>query len=390
MKPKLLQLLLLVLMLLRSQGGRPVLSGSHPASPLHPAPILRWHRSLHGWVILRRSGAWVYSSLLYPWHIGRKTNQWLAHRKERNGGKYYFFPWPSLPSMPGMPSFPMPSLPTLPSFRWFHRRRSKLGSRLLSTDQVQAIETLRSELKGWKGRGNKVGLPLSDRHLSRFLRTASWKPHYSDGMSVKQAVMNTISWREKSRAGDMASKSQRSAMTKTGFGPFLHSAGLDKRGRPIVHIYPSTVDHLIGTKNPDRMTEYIVFTMERLELASQKGTGADAVAVGAVAVVDCANCTLGILRQLISVLTPSFPTLATHYPDRLDSVYIVNAGAMESFAWNIMSRFVSETVRNQVNFVSRGNTQQVLRSALGAKHLVKSYGGCKEDFSSGSYFSKSC
>ena len=107
-----------------------------------------------------------------------------------------------------------------------------------------------------------------------------------------------------------------------------------------------------------------------------------------VAIIDMTNVSLFSSRPSISVVSEAVELIKYSYPNRLASLYIVNAGYIFSMIWKLIQPTLSETSIGKIFFLSSlAEAQSVLPLELGIDGLDSDYGGSvNEIFNSEEYF----
>ena len=87
---------------------------------------------------------------------------------------------------------------------------------------------------------------------------------------------------------------------------------------------------------------------------------------------------------------PCFRELATHYPDRLSAVRVINSPGAASFVYQaLLAPLMSENTRRKVRIVDGKETPGLLRNELGStlQNEVQGTGAC---FNAQKYLAQEC
>ena len=77
----------------------------------------------------------------------------------------------------------------------------------------------------------------------------------------------------------------------------------------------------------------------------------------------------------LSVVRAGIPLLKLHYPYRLRSVNIVNAGSAFTLLWQIVKPLLSKKTKGKTKVLSMSNWQSILVQEFGKEFLEVDYGG---------------
>jgi hypothetical protein len=107
-----------------------------------------------------------------------------------------------------------------------------------------------------------------------------------------------------------------------------------------------------------------------------------------VGILDMTNVTLFSSRPSIRVVINAVELIKYAYPNRLDSLYVVNAGYIFSTIWKLIHPTLSETSIGKIYFISSiEEARRILPVELGKEGLEVEYGGdLVETFRSAHYF----
>lgn len=73
-----------------------------------------------------------------------------------------------------------------------------------------------------------------------------------------------------------------------------------------------------------------------------------------------------------------FDIYQSHYPERIEKLYMVNAPLIFNGLWKVVSSFINGTTRKKIVFVENKKAQETLLSVIDADQLPTEYGGTAE------------
>lgn len=142
--------------------------------------------------------------------------------------------------------------------------------------------------------------------------------------------------------------------------------GRDKQGRPISVILAR--NHF-NNKDVDEFRRFIVYSMDKI-LASSSTDGKLNV------IIDLKG--LGLKNLDSKAFIEGFDIYQSHYPERIEKFYMVNAPFIFNGLWKVVSPFISEITRKKIEFVSNKKVEEVLLTVIDANQLPVEYGGKAE------------
>jgi hypothetical protein len=216
-------------------------------------------------------------------------------------------------------------------------------------------------------RGKAVGFALSDTQLVRWFVTSNWKLEYPDGNTVAESIASTVAWREKKGIWQYTTdRRKRETFAPALQGGLFFSVGFDRTGRPPMWIRPAQI-LAVAERDLKLVPDLVLYTMERAELAAIRAGNEGA---GVVVYLDCKDCSLNTLRRFATAALPSFSELATHYPDRLEAVRILNSNGAAAFVYKVcVAPFMTPATRAKIRFVDGDQTEATLLRELGPSAL---------------------
>eukprot|EP00614_Pseudopedinella_elastica_P022183 CAMPEP_0172624066 /NCGR_PEP_ID=MMETSP1068-20121228/133635_1 /TAXON_ID=35684 /ORGANISM="Pseudopedinella elastica, Strain CCMP716" /LENGTH=277 /DNA_ID=CAMNT_0013432861 /DNA_START=216 /DNA_END=1049 /DNA_ORIENTATION=- len=233
----------------------------------------------------------------------------------------------------------------------------------LSPLQLAKIRTLQCELDSQtKIRAQAVGFDLTDVQLARYFETARWETHYSDGNSVLQSIINTVEWRESRGIWRLVTNqnARKARLWECLQSGICFTAGCDKSGRPSIFVNPAAIATIRSSSALNAVPDLVLYTVERAEVSA---VNSGRHGKGMVVYIDCAGCGPSILRRFVSAILPCFGELATHYPDRLAMVSVLNTSRAVAWAYKVLvAPFLTAGTRAKVRFVQ--DPEQVHRALL--------------------------
>eukprot|EP00613_Pedinella_sp_CCMP2098_P061407 CAMPEP_0171988206 /NCGR_PEP_ID=MMETSP0993-20121228/275785_1 /TAXON_ID=483369 /ORGANISM="non described non described, Strain CCMP2098" /LENGTH=437 /DNA_ID=CAMNT_0012641173 /DNA_START=124 /DNA_END=1438 /DNA_ORIENTATION=- len=269
---------------------------------------------------------------------------------------------------------------------WQGRKKESAGSvesSGLSSLQLERLSKLRSQIEATDGEGGDklsaraeaVGMRLNDAAMIRFFLTSYWEEAFSDGNTVFQSIKNTVAWREQSGIWALVTNQKRREKTLKPLlegGPLvwvgsgvcegIAGTGLmpSTHGCPVVVIRPG----VIRPGNAAAIPDLLLFSMERAEMV------AAGCMVGALVVVDCAECSLQDLKSFALAAVPAFSLFATHYPERLAGVRVVNPSRTVAFVYKcFLAPFMTESARTKLKFLTKKRQNQSSSPTLPPGHV---------------------
>lgn len=74
-------------------------------------------------------------------------------------------------------------------------------------------------------------------------------------------------------------------------------------------------------------------------------------------------------------LLVAFEVLQSHYPDRIDKIFMVNAPLIFNGLWKVVSKLIDEGTKKKIIFLNNKNLTETLLKEIDAEFLPKDYGG---------------
>ena len=190
------------------------------------------------------------------------------------------------------------------SLRWPWPKGDVTGA--LTPKQIGILQDLRRQIDeddekmNLSKRGAAVGFEMSDAQLIRFLRTSNWKMNFPDGNTVRQSVINTVTWRETCGIWRLVTERQKREALLPIISTMFAADSVDTLGHPKIFVKPALVADLPQSaisKLPDAM----LYSLERAERAAlREGIQNSAVLI----YLDCRNCSLAVLKRYVRAVMP--------------------------------------------------------------------------------------
>lgn len=207
-------------------------------------------------------------------------------------------------------------------------------------------------------------LDQDDETLLRFLRARDL-----DLRRAEEMLRTCITWRKEMKADCLPPWSP-SPILKEKFNIYYDHAGYDKEGRPVFYIplgdfqAMECIEH--GLK--DEMLTYPVYAIEH-GISLMKDAGVSTI----VGILDMAKLRMKQIIHIESmmILYNAFQTWESNYPERLKTVYIVNAPWIFTMAFNFFKPILG--TRTISKLVIYGSNQKVWKHKMLEKIPEKTF-----------------
>ncbi|PRW60436.1 random slug 5-like isoform A [Chlorella sorokiniana] len=210
----------------------------------------------------------------------------------------------------------------------------------------------------------------------RLERQAAWRRGWGDVTeedvaaeiaTAKLKLQAPVVTAPSASAPDAAPGSASSASSSGGGGSA--SGGSDGLGgsRPVLIVKASR--HRPGA-TPQLLNNFIYFGLETASHYSWCPANPDGKIV---AIFDLAG--LQVKNLDATGLRAAFHMLAEHFPERIATVWMLDAPAIFGGLWKVVSPFIDSNTRKKIRFVSGRAGQEALLEALGPEILPLEYGG---------------
>ncbi|KAG0625306.1 hypothetical protein M758_2G044000 [Ceratodon purpureus] len=142
--------------------------------------------------------------------------------------------------------------------------------------------------------------------------------------------------------------------------------GRDKQGRPICVILAR--NHTANKEDFDEFRRFIVYSMDKILTAASDSTDGKINCI-----IDLEG--LGFKNLDSKAFIAGFDMYQSHYPERIEKFYMVNAPLIFNGLWKVVRSFINETTSKKIVFVDKKKAQETLLSVIDADQLPKEYGG---------------
>ncbi|CAM9567015.1 unnamed protein product [Discosporangium mesarthrocarpum] len=236
----------------------------------------------------------------------------------------------------------------------------------LTSDEQVMLSTLLEEIQSLE---LAEGVSLDEADLPmlwRYLKAAQWRLEVG-GKRVSTYIQDTFIWRKEMKVSKILSSPTDFIMKASTGQMFVR--GKCKMGRPLIWFYLGRGN----TVDPDQNLRFIIFNLERAvasfgaeDVESVRNNGQFCV------VVDCSFEDGGGFPALATV-RHALSMLALHYPSRLGSLFVLNAGTMITSVWWGLSFLIKQSTREKIFFLSgtEEEQQQALRQHIDPAELEK-------------------
>ncbi|KAH8951067.1 hypothetical protein BDL97_09G006800 [Sphagnum fallax] len=143
--------------------------------------------------------------------------------------------------------------------------------------------------------------------------------------------------------------------------------GQDRKGHPILLILGCK--HVPNKEDFEEFKRFIVYAIEK----AIKVAPADGKLVGIIDLKDYGFKNLDS-RGFIA----GFDILQSHYPQRVEKLFMVNVPLIFNGLWKVVSPFIKDAVREKIVFVDNKKLQETLLADIDADQLPSDYGGSGE------------
>lgn len=208
-------------------------------------------------------------------------------------------------------------------------------------------------------------MPISRHLVYRYLEATDWADKYNDLVSFEQAIIDTIQW----RYAFGVHQPRRDALALQSTGLCYVSNQQDKRGRPMLTL---KINRLQAQQDLSQTLQLLMYNVERLDRASiSQGVGEF------ILVLDLADFSWKTCLP-VHFIHQSLTLLKSHYPYRLNGVYLLNAGTAFSVLWRLLKPVIPSRVLEKTFLPSPQEQLKVLDEHIGLEHVEKRYGGLME------------
>lgn len=245
--------------------------------------------------------------------------------------------------------------PKLATSRWSTRVRSALQADTIrdKSELKQTVEKLK-ELVDLAGGNSKVA---DDRELLRFLRAKSL-----DIEATAKAFADHQKWKAEFVPKGYFTEAEVQAELDSNKAYFIKE---DKKGRPALLTFGR--NHVYNKNDFEEFKRAIVYFFETLIREAPPD------AEQFICILDLKG--LGIKNLDSKSFIAAAEILQTHYPQRVEKVFMINVPIIFNGLWKVVKPFLEEDIRNRVMFVDKKKTAEILTSEIDAEYLPRECGG---------------
>lgn len=226
-------------------------------------------------------------------------------------------------------------------------------------DLVQRLRR-KFEEDGTAERLGATGEVLDDACVSRWLLARG-----NDPDCVEESVRTHALWREAYVSRGRISEAEVLNEIRAQKA-FLQ--GHDKKGQALLVVLARK--HDMGDRNIDETERFICYVLDNASaLASQREESAGKICV----LFDLSGLRLRNLD--VKGLGAIFELLQRHYPERLASLWFLNAPFIFWGVWRVVSPFINENTREKIRFVNANGDCHFLKETVPLDVLPDCYGG---------------
>ncbi|CAM6122155.1 unnamed protein product [Calypogeia fissa] len=217
----------------------------------------------------------------------------------------------------------------------------------------QALEKLK-ELVDIEGGNSKVA---EDKELLRFLRSNSL-----DTQASAKAFASHQKWRKEFIPKGYIAEAEVQSELEAKKAYWIEK---DKKGRPVLLTIGR--NHVYNKKDFDEFKRFIVYFLECLIRESPPD------AEQFICILDLKG--LGLKNLDSKSFIASAQILQSHYPQRVDKIFMINVPAIFNGIWKVVKPFLNEDIGSRVVFVDKNKIGETLTNEIDVEYLPTEYGG---------------
>jgi CRAL/TRIO domain len=211
-----------------------------------------------------------------------------------------------------------------------------------------------------KQRAVASGWEVNKHLIFRYFAASGWVNNYN-GMTVEQAVVDTINWRDAFiRRIDLSSIE---SVVRKGLA---YVNGVDRHGRSLLYF---KFGKMTGSEDAAALLQALMYTVERADRLSVQSLSGEFIAIIDFEGVSLSHC------PPLSVIKAAIGLLKLHYPYRLGGIYVTNAGFGFSMLWKIIRPLLPKLALQKTHIVSKKDYSRLLCSDMGEDCVEELYGG---------------
>ncbi|KAH9553198.1 hypothetical protein CY35_09G105900 [Sphagnum magellanicum] len=230
-----------------------------------------------------------------------------------------------------------------------------VGNGVCVQDSAETLESLRQAIDRVGGKSEE----LDDALLMRFIRELSFNIE-----EAAKAIAKHQEWRASFLPNGYILESEISGELNA---KKSYLQGQDRKGHPILLILGCK--HVPNKEDFEEFKRFIVYAIEK----AIKVAPADGKLVGIIDLKDYGFKNLDS-RGFIA----GFDILQSHYPQRVEKLFMVNVPLIFNGLWKVVSPFIKDAVREKIVFVDNKKLQETLLADIDADQLPSDYGGSGE------------
>jgi len=235
------------------------------------------------------------------------------------------------------------------------RSSADVGNGVCVQDSAETLESLRQAIDRVGGKSEE----LDDALLLRFIRELSFNIE-----EAAKAIAKHQEWRASFLPNGYILDSEISGELNA---KKSYLQGQDRKGHPILLILGCK--HVPNKEDFEEFKRFIVYAIEK----AIKVAPADGKLVGIIDLKDYGFKNLDS-RGFIA----GFDILQSHYPQRVEKLFMVNVPLIFNGLWKVVSPFIKDAVREKIVFVDNKKLQETLLADIDADQLPSDYGGSGE------------
>lgn len=245
--------------------------------------------------------------------------------------------------------------------RTFLRRSLETSVEVDSEETLEGIEELLNRMRELVDLAEGKSEGVDDASLVRFLKGFSLNVDEAAKAFAKHQKWET-SFKPKGFIPEVEIANELNAKKS-------YLQGRDKQGRPISVVIAR--NHFPNKEDFDEFRRFIVYALDKVVTAASDSTDGKFNCV-----IDFKG--LGFKNLDSKAFIAGFDIYQSHYPERLEKLYMVNAPFIFNGLWKVVSSFINETTSKKIVFVEKKKAQETLLSVFDADHLPVEYGGTAE------------
>lgn len=238
----------------------------------------------------------------------------------------------------------------------------------LSEDQLNIIDKVLHSNKVSNGdlqkRAASSGWAINRHLIYRYLVASAWSDKYN-GVSIEDAVVDTINWRKSFGISKIDLETIRPLIQQG----VAYVNGVDKYGRALLYF---KFGKMVAKFNPDSLLRALMYTVERADTTSVRTHSGEFLAL-----IDFEGVTLKQMPPF-AVIKATINLLKLHYPYRLGGIYVTNTGFAFNMIWRLIKPLLPRLALSKTHIVHARDYKKVIHAHIGAEHVEKGYGGRRD------------